>query len=170
MDSDILESLGLAERFITLFDEELKYIETQLKLRTKHVEAVERLQTIPGIGLVCAATIYAVIGDINRFPNARSLASYAGLVPIVRASGEKDWHGGITKQGSNHLRATLVQSAHVVARPTIRNAEVLQAFYARVRGKRGRRKIALVALARHLLAIAFRVWRDETNYATRLSS
>ena len=49
VDSDVLESLGLTERFMTLFDEELKYIEIQLKLRTKHVDAVERLQTIPGI-------------------------------------------------------------------------------------------------------------------------
>lgn len=43
VDSEALESLGLAERFITLFDEELKYIEIQHKLRTKHVDAVERL-------------------------------------------------------------------------------------------------------------------------------
>ncbi|MCP4968151.1 MAG: IS110 family transposase, partial [bacterium] len=114
-------------------------------LRAERHEVIERLMTIPGIGLVCATTLYATIGKIERFPNANRLAAYVGLVPTVRNSGDSTMHGHITKQGSGPLRATLVQSANIIVRPAMRNAEPIQAVYNRIRGTRGRRKIALVA-------------------------
>lgn len=164
LTADILESVGLAERFVELLDEELAHVDAKLSLFANGHEVINRLQTIPGIGIVCAATLYAVIGEIERFPNANRLAAYAGLVPSVRRSGATNFHGGITKEGSPQLRATLVQAAHTVTRRSTRNAEAVQAVYHRIRGTRGRRKIALVAVARHLLRIAFHVWRDGTIY------
>jgi transposase len=169
IDTDVLETLGLAERFITLLEEEMHHIEAQLEVRTEHNDVIQRLQTIPGIGVVCATSIYALVGDIHRFRNARALSAYAGLVPSVRQSGDSSRHGGITKEGSKYLRAALIQAAHIVTRPTTKNAEPIQAVYGRIRGTRGRRKIALTAVARHLLRIAFHVWRDGTVYdATKL--
>jgi hypothetical protein len=59
----------------------------------------------------------------------------------------------------------LVQAAHVISsRSTSDELAPLRAVYERTRGTRGRRKIAVVALARHLLRIAFHVWRDGTVY------
>ena len=164
VDTDILESLGLAQRFITLLEEELSHIEAMLHVRTRGHELVERLQTIPGIGPICATTIYATIGDIHRFPTARHLASYAGLVPSVRQSGDTNRLGHITREGSKYLRASLVQSAHMATRAKTPRAEPIRNIYDRIRGSRGRRKIAVVAVARHLLRIAFYVWRDGTAY------
>ena len=57
----------------------------------------------------------AWIGDLRRFPHAKQLAAYAGLVPTVRQSGISTQFGRITKQGSPALRATLVQAAHVLS-------------------------------------------------------
>jgi transposase len=125
---------------------------------------VARLKTIPGIGPVAAATLFATIGDIGRFRNARMLAAYAGLVPSVRQSGDSNQVGRITKEGSRPLRAVLVQCAHVVTRSSNDASAPLRAYFDRIRGTRGRRKIALVALARHLLRIAFHVWKDATPY------
>ncbi len=164
VDTTLLESLGLCERLITVLTEELGHIEASIHLRTKNNDVVERLKTIPGFGDVVAATTYAVIGEVERFPNARSLSAYAGLVPTVRQSGDRNSHGGITKEGSKQLRAVLVQAAHTVARSTSPSAAPLRATFERIRGTRGRRKIALVALARHLLRIAFHVWRDQQTY------
>ena len=73
--------------------------------------------------------------------------------------------GSITKTGSKALRSTLVQAAHVLMNHC-RSAEAkpLQAIGERVRSSRGRRKIATVALARHLLRIAYYILRDGTAY------
>jgi transposase len=108
------------------------------------------------------------VGDVRRFPNAKALAAYAGLVPSVRQSGDVQRLGSITKTGSKALRSTLVQAAHVTAsRCRSPEAEPLQAIAERVRGSRGRRKIAIVALARHLLRIAYYVLRDGTVYEAK---
>jgi transposase len=114
---------------------------------------------------VASHVLYVTIGEVERFPNARKLAACAGLVPTVRQSGESDHHGRITKEGSKDLRSVLVQAPHVVAsRSTSNELAPLRGVYERTRGTRGRRKIAVVALARHLLRIAFHVWRDGTVY------
>jgi transposase len=164
IETELLESLGLCERFITMLDEELAHVHATLACRTEGNEVIERLQTIPGVGHVVAVTLYAVIGDIHRFPNTRALSAYAGLVPTVRQSGDSAAHGHITREGSKHLRAALVQAAHIVARSKTSVAEPLRKVFDRIRGTRGRRKIALVALARHLLRVAFHVWREGTAY------
>ncbi len=115
IDTELQQSLGLCERLMTMLEEELRYVDATLANRTRDNEIVERLQTIPGIGPVASQVLYATIGEIERCPNARKLASYAGLVPTVRQSGSSDRHGGITKEGSKYLRSVLVQGAHVVA-------------------------------------------------------
>jgi len=56
--------------------------------------------------------IISEIGDIGRFPSARKLCSYAGLVPRVHSSGGKTRYGSITKQGSKWLRWILVELSH----------------------------------------------------------
>jgi len=162
--TELLESLGLCERFITMLGEELAHVEATLVCRTEGNDVIERLQTIPGVGHTVAVVLYATIGNIHRFPNSRTLSAYAGLVPIVRQSGDSTLHGRITKEGSKPLRAALIQAAHIVTRSKSSEAEPLRRVFDRVRGTRGRRKIALVALARHLLRIAFHVWREGTAY------
>jgi len=50
-------------------------------------EDVRGLMTIPGIDVVCAATLAAVIGDVRGFPTSRHLVGYLGLHPTIRPSG-----------------------------------------------------------------------------------
>jgi hypothetical protein len=59
----------------------------------------------------------------------------------------------------------LVQAAHVLL-SRCRGAEAtpLQGIGLRIRGTRGRRKIAVVAVARHLVRIAYSILRDGTTY------
>jgi transposase len=93
------------------------------------------------------------------------LASYAGLVPSVRQSGSTLQLGRITKAGSPQLRCVLVQAAHVLLfRCRSVEAQPLKAIAERVHTTRRRRKIAVVAAARHILRIAYYVLRDGTTY------
>lgn len=88
---------------------QVKKIEAVLEELTAEDKVVGLIQTIPGAGLITASTIRAYLDDIDRFATPKQLAAYAGLVPWVQNSAERDRHGRITKRGPNELRTALVQ-------------------------------------------------------------
>lgn len=164
LPDNVYESLKLCERQIKSLSAELKKTDQKIRDRSKDIEDTQRLMTIPGVGWLTATIICAWVGDIRRFPTARHLAAYAGLVPTVRQSGASNHLGHITKEGTPALRTALVQGAHSVMTSRISSAAPLREIFNRVRRTRGRYKIATVALARHLIRIAFYVLRDGTTY------
>jgi transposase len=79
-------------------------------------EALERLETIGGVGRRTGEAILAQIGaDMSRFPPYRQLASWAGMCPGNNHSGGKR-RGGKTSKGDRWLRAALVEAAHAAGR------------------------------------------------------
>jgi transposase len=158
--------LELCQRQEASLAAEVEAVEAALRERARKIDAISRLKTIPGVGDLVATTIYAWVGEIGRFADAKSLAAYAGLVPSVRQSAASQQTGQITKQGSKALRSALVQSAHVVLnRCRGTEARPLRGIGERIMTSRKRRKIAAVALARHLLRVAYYVLRDGTKYS-----
>src|SRR5690606_35411819 len=111
VDTELLDSLGLCERALSMFAEECADLDAKIKSRIADVDVVHRLRTIPGIGDLVSANIYATIGDISRFPNARKLASYVGLVPTVSQRRGPAQHGPDTKAGSAEEPGGLNQAA-----------------------------------------------------------
>ena len=65
---------------------ELKHLEGLIAQRVVDDQDVRRLMTVPGLDMITAATLMAVIGDIRRFPTARHLVGYLGLHPTVAQS------------------------------------------------------------------------------------
>ncbi len=122
-----------------------------------------RLRTIPRVGQIAAMTFLAAVDDVHRFPSSRKLVGYSGLAPSVRSSGERTEYGAITRQGRSELRAVFVQVAHGVAIDKRRSTHALRKWFAQVAKKRGKRT-ALVALARRMLVIAYRLLKDETDF------
>jgi transposase len=120
---------------------------------------MRRLQTIPGVGPIVAATALAVFSDIGRFPDAKHAASYAGLVPATYQSGERDAHGRITKRGAAELRAMLCEAAHHASRPD----HPLHPYFAQLCARRGY-KMAVVAVAHRLCRIMFAMLRDARDF------
>ena len=103
-------------------------------------------------------TIRYEIDAIERFMSAGKLCSYAGLVPSTYSSGNRTYQGKITKQGNKWLRWAMVEAAQQAP-----NRDLwLRSFYQRI-SKNGK-KIARVALARKLLEIIYRIWKDEKPY------
>jgi transposase len=72
---------------------------------------IEALQALRGVAQVAAVTIVAELGELARFPTARDLMGYTGLVPSEYSSGTARRHGHITKTGNAHLRRVLVEAA-----------------------------------------------------------
>jgi transposase len=118
-----------------------------------------RLEGIPGIGPIFAATIVAVLGDVRRFPGAKEVASYAGLVPATYQSGDRAAYGRITKRGSAELRAMLCEAAQHARQPS---HPFHRAFVRHCRRHGGKR--AIVAVAHRLLRVVFAMLRDATAF------
>jgi transposase len=122
-------------------------------------EAVERLDTIPGVGRRVAEVVVAEIGrDMSRFPSADHLASWAGLVPGHNESAGKRFSGR-TRKGSPALRVALVEAARAAAR----TRTYLAAQFRRLAARRGGKRAA-VAVAHSILVIAYHLLRDGGTY------
>lgn len=165
LDLHLSDALDLCARQEVTLSNELSRTETEIRTEAAAIDDIRRLRTIPAVGDWVAVTIYAWVGDVHRFPNARALCSYAGLVPSVYQSGDVHVTGRITRMGSPPLRGILIQAGHVLLfRCDSEKAGPLRDIALRVQTSRGRRKIAVVAAARHILRIAYYVLRDGTVY------
>jgi len=101
----------LWERYqLTVF--QLKETEKYRAALVKQLAPCKRLMELEGIGEVCAAMLYASIGDGREFKNGRQASVYIGLTPKQYSSGGKIIMLGIDKRGGNKpLRAALYQGA-----------------------------------------------------------
>ena len=106
------------------FSFQLKQLIDRMNFLDKQIEALDcqileyyekfdcYLHTIPGIGIIGAATILAEIGDISRFKNSSALVAFAGIDPTVRQSGEfNSTHNHMSKRGSPYLRHAIFLAA-----------------------------------------------------------
>jgi transposase len=69
------------------------------------------LMTHPGVGPVVSLAYTLTIGDWQRFPRGKHVASYLGLIPAEESSSDKRRLGHISKQGNTLLRWLLVEAA-----------------------------------------------------------
>lgn len=158
----VRETLAPVVALLETVGEHLRGCAAQLQAAASRDAVVQRLMTAPGVGPITALTYRAVLDDITRFGDARSVAAYLGLVPREDSSGARQRKGGITKAGPTGLRVLLVQASWTVWRQrTGRGA--MHAWVERLAARRGRR-IAVVALARRLGRILFAMWRDAQDY------
>jgi len=134
-----LETLQFAEKQLLRLTSMLEEIANQN-------EQVTRLLQLPGFGVVTAVTVWAAIGDIQRFADPQHLVGYAGLGTKVHDSGMTSRSGRITKAGRRDLRVVLIEAAQVAAN----NHPHWKAELARLQPRLGRNK-AIVAIARKLL-------------------
>src|SRR3712207_1052643 len=96
---------------------DLRLVERDIARHALEDEGVRRLMTLPGIDMIVAVGLAAVIGDVARFASAEKLVAYLGLNPSVRQSGDGPArHGRIAKQGRGHARGLLVEAAWAAAR------------------------------------------------------
>ena len=121
------------------------------------------LRTIPGVGVVLAATIAAEIGDIARFASAANLRSYARLAPTIFQSGERSTTGPLNKHGNRLLSWALIEAAAHFSRSQKTRGSRPSKHFLRVAMRRGPNP-ARVSLARHLAGIIFAMLRDATTF------
>ena len=143
---------------------EVKKLEAVMEELVKDDPMVELIRTIPGAGLITATTIRAYVDDIGRFDTPKQLAAYAGLVPWVQNSAERQHHGRITKHGPNELRTALVQ----VVLGMVRNKRRTGCYrimerYSRMKSHKGSGR-TIIATARKLSEIIWHMLRENQPF------
>lgn len=160
-------ALSLVCDELTQLEERIHSVERQLETLAAESPAVERLITIPGIGLLTATALVAFVGDVRRFRSGRHFASYLGLTPREHSSGAVRRLGRISKHGDSYLRMLLIHGARSVLRAAKLHdhPDRLRAWALQRQLLRGHNKAA-VALANKLARIAWAVWRKEQPFVT----
>ena len=139
----------------------IAHIEETIRARlVPHREVLNRLNTIPGVNELTASTLVAELGlEMRQFADAGHLASWAGLCPGDCESAGKRKNTR-TRQGNPHIRRVLCQAAWAAAHT---KHTYLAALFYRIASKGGRKK-ALIAVARHLIVIAYHLIRAPLVY------
>lgn len=168
LDLSAVFKTNLSVNLVTLdsLTEQIHVLEKKIKETASENKEMVLLKTIPGIDSLTAITIMSEIGDIKRFPNERKLHSYAGLVPRVRSSGGSTIRGHISKEGSSFLRYIMVQVAQ--HQRILKNSVGLKWFFERMLLKNKNSKTAVVATARKLLTVVFKVLSEGRPFEERL--
>jgi len=141
-------------------NEKLKTITKKLDEQAEADKKIALVQTIPGVGPRVAEAVVAIIDDPGRFKSAKHISSYAGLVPEKHDSGQTKRNGRITGHGSGMLRALLVQVSWL----GLRNKWIRDIYDRIRRGSKTRSKIAIVAVARHILVRCWAMLRDNSTW------
>lgn len=155
-----MQALVELYRYLT---QQLKVMATameELAQTDKYRERAALLTQIPGMGIYTAMSILIELQDVERFRKAEQLASYLGLTPSQRSSGERIRLGEITRCGNPRLRTRFVESSWTLIRYDL--AE--RARYERIKHQTGSGKKAIVAVARRLSLRVRRVLLDQKPY------
>jgi transposase len=164
LDESTTQLIAPLVALLRTLEPELTRVEQTLSAFAQKDPILNLCATVPGVGLIVAATFVSVIDEAQRFKNAHAVGAYLGLVPSESTTGgpNKRRLGSITKQGNTMARAMLVQAAWTILRSRDRD-DPLKRWAEHLANTRGKR-IAVVALARKLAGVLWAMWRDGTVY------
>lgn len=155
-DREILEALIRAYRHLAGLVKESDGLVRELY---GEMATARLIDTVPGFGVTLAVLVAVEIADVGRFARASELHSYAGLIPSTHSSGDRTYHGRITKQGNSWLRWALVEAVY----PAIKVDHDLLVYYQKIARRKGA-NVAKVAMARRLLTIIHKMLKEGRGY------
>ncbi len=146
-------------RIRAMLDAQIAPLDQAVAQSAEKDEKARLLMTQPGVGPITAMAYVLTMGDVNRFPRGKQVASYLGLIPREYSSGGKQRFGSISKQGNRFMRMLLVEAAQVAVRcdPQMRN-EYLHRCHRKAKG------VAKVAAARKLAIRLYWMLRTNQGY------
>jgi transposase len=140
-----------------LSKKQIPELEEHICERVGATPSILLLKTLPGVGNILAIVTDREIGCIDRFDTAGQLASYAGAVPTVHASGGKTRFGHMGKPSNQYLKWTSIEAANVVVRhrhhPAWKTKYMVQ-IHERTRKRMGH-SVAVGAVAGYLAEAAY---------------
>lgn len=156
----------------SIFDTELTCILILYKEVAKQISVLEEQITelivdvhphymsIPGIGPISAAVIYAEYDDMSNFSSPAQMLAFAGLEPAISESGTESHKGRMVKRASSQLRYTLMNCAL----PLIRFDVTFATYYAKNRSKGKPHRVAISHVTKKLVRVIFELERQNTDF------
>ena len=156
----------------SIFDTELNCLLTLYKDVAEQVAVLEKqisqlieevhphYMSIPGVGPISAAVIYAEYGDISNFSSPAQMLAFAGLEPGINDSGTESHKGRMVKRGSSQLRYVLMNCAL----PLVRFDVTFAAYYAKKRAEGKPHRVAMSHVAKKLVRVIFALERQNTDF------
>lgn len=137
---------------------EVESIEKQIIAIVKEISP--KSLTIPGIGPLSSAVIYAEYGDVSKFKSPAQMLSFAGLEPGYYQSGTSEHGGHMVKRGSSHLRYTLMN----LSIPIIQYNMVFAEYYAKKRNEGKAHRVACSHLIKKLIRVIFILEKNNIDF------
>lgn len=156
-DADELEISSLLSIYKSINDEICR-VESKIEEIMNIIDSPT--VSIPGVGLMSAASIIAEFGDLSRFANADKMLAYAGLDCGRSQSGTADFKGKMVKHGSGYLRQALMN----VVETMMIHTPVFYDFYHKKREEGKSHRVALSHLARKLVRLIYKLETSHTRF------
>jgi transposase len=139
LSPSLRETLRLMSTELAELESKLEDFDARIESLANSHPVCKQLMTVPGVGVLTATVLVALVGDPFRFRNGRHFAAYLGLVPKQHSSGGKNVLLGISKRGDTYLRTLLIHGGRAMVRsvmkiaaagkePTGRNAWILSLY------------------------------------------
>lgn len=142
-------------------DQQRARVEKEIWRHLKEDPRADLLQTIPGIGKLTAYAILAEVGEMERFPNGRALASYAGVLPMSNESAEKDFGRYTNPRCNRYLRWSLIEGVS----GAVKGSRRMRSLHSRVRARNPKYPgKARVAVAREIIELAHLILSRQVRY------
>ena len=143
---------------------EIETIEAAMAVRLEALAAIREraalLISVPGIGMLTAASVLALLPELGRL-DGKAVASLAGVAPFARDSGLMRGRRTIWG-GRKPVRAVLYMATLVATR----HNRIIRAFYDRLRAGGKAKKLAITACMRKLLVILNAMLAKGTSWRT----
>jgi len=151
----LLKQLNYLRGEILLITREIrKLAETE-----KYRERVNKLRTVPGIGVLNAMIILTEITDIKRFSGGNKFRGFIGLVPKEHSSGDKENKSEMSRRGNNKIKCMLIESSWV----SVRIDPAMTIVYENL-CKRMKKSRAIIRIARKLANRILHILNSEEEY------
>ena len=143
---------------------QIKVIEKAISSKVRSNLCFKKLQSVPGIGVTLALTIFLETGDIGRFKKVGNYASYCRCVGSEKISNEKKKGVNNRKNGNKYLSWAYLEAANFA----IRYDETIKKYYQRKSSKKNR-TVAIKTIAHKLARACFYIIRDGVNFDVNLA-
>jgi len=149
---------------LNLINSQIETIEEEMQELISKNEVLQNkigfMISIPGVSFISAATVIGETLGFASIVNAKQLTSYAGYDVVLRESGNFKGKTRISKKGNSHIRAVL----HMPSMTCVRCNPTLKQFYNRLKPKKAKPLVALIAVQRKLLILMYTLWKNEEFY------
>lgn len=170
---NLIESVkSQKEQLLASIQAQLKTLKVEItkltddpKTKDEWVKSIQRLQTIPGVGLLTACWLVVASLNFTTCKSAESLTQYAGLAPVERRSGTSVRKRGQLAQGGN---ARLRRAMYMAALSALRFNPAIKAYGERLRQAKRAFKELCCAAARKLLHIAYAMIKSGQDFDPQL--